>query len=325
MARSRELAELASAYDGGAVSLRNRLINGAMQIPQRGTSFAPTLNSIFYTLDRWAVYALGAAPTVTQGTGDGGRFNRSLDIAGVAGNTTSTVVQRIESLNSSDLNGAPVVVSARVFSSSASSVTVALSAANSPDNFAAVTSVSSSVQALSAGWNTIFVPANLSSGTPANGLQLEILFGALGAGQVRRITGLQLEPGTVGSQFDRRPIGFEVMLAQRYFEKSYSINVAPGTNTVAGKAFVYVNANTAIFTSGGNGCPFKVTKRAPATVTLFSGAGAAGVVDDDNAGVTRAAIADFVSDAGFRVYLLNSMTPSAAVNLTWHWTANSEL
>ena len=38
MSKARELAELGAVYDSGALSNRNMVINGAMQIAQRGTS-----------------------------------------------------------------------------------------------------------------------------------------------------------------------------------------------------------------------------------------------------------------------------------------------
>ena len=50
MTRARELAELGSVYDSGALSNRNMLINGAMQIYQRG---AGTYTNNNFALDRW--------------------------------------------------------------------------------------------------------------------------------------------------------------------------------------------------------------------------------------------------------------------------------
>ena len=66
MTRARELAELGSVYDNGALSNRNLIINGAMQVAQRGTSFASVGN--VYTLDRFQMYKqnTGAAFTITQ-------------------------------------------------------------------------------------------------------------------------------------------------------------------------------------------------------------------------------------------------------------------
>ena len=66
MSKARELAELGAAYDSGALSNRNVIINGAMQVAQRGTSFASVGN--VYTLDRFQMYKqnTGAAFTITQ-------------------------------------------------------------------------------------------------------------------------------------------------------------------------------------------------------------------------------------------------------------------
>ena len=54
MSKARELAELGAVYDSGALSNRNLVINGAMQVAQRGTSstgFSAT--SGYYTVDRF--------------------------------------------------------------------------------------------------------------------------------------------------------------------------------------------------------------------------------------------------------------------------------
>jgi len=66
MSKARELAELGAVYDSGALSNRNVIVNGAMQVAQRGTSFASVGN--VYTLDRFQFYKQnsGAAFTVTQ-------------------------------------------------------------------------------------------------------------------------------------------------------------------------------------------------------------------------------------------------------------------
>jgi len=66
MSKARELAELGAVYDSGALSNRNVIVNGAMQVAQRGTSFASVGN--VYTLDRFQMYKqnTGAAFTITQ-------------------------------------------------------------------------------------------------------------------------------------------------------------------------------------------------------------------------------------------------------------------
>ena len=50
MSKARGLADLGNAFNDGALSNRNLIINGAMQVAQRGTSF--TADNVF-TLDRW--------------------------------------------------------------------------------------------------------------------------------------------------------------------------------------------------------------------------------------------------------------------------------
>jgi hypothetical protein len=46
--------------------------------------------------------------------------------------------------------------------------------------------------------------------------------------------GVQVERGSYATPLERRPPGVELALCQRYFEKSYPQNVAPGTATTAG-------------------------------------------------------------------------------------------
>jgi len=56
MSKARELAELGAAYDSGALSNRNLVINGNMQVWQRATSATTVSNSTYQTVDRWKFY-----------------------------------------------------------------------------------------------------------------------------------------------------------------------------------------------------------------------------------------------------------------------------
>ena len=56
MTKARQLADLGNAYDDGALSNRNLIINGAMQVAQRGTSATGIgAASGYFTCDRWGI------------------------------------------------------------------------------------------------------------------------------------------------------------------------------------------------------------------------------------------------------------------------------
>lgn len=85
MTKARELAELGAVYDSGALSNRNLIINGAMQVAQRGTTFTTAATGT-NLLDRFEVLANvnGASKiTYSQSTEAPTGFNSSmkLDVA----------------------------------------------------------------------------------------------------------------------------------------------------------------------------------------------------------------------------------------------------
>jgi len=53
MSKARGLADLGNVYNDGALSNRNKVINGAMQVAQRGTSSAGFTTGGYYTIDRF--------------------------------------------------------------------------------------------------------------------------------------------------------------------------------------------------------------------------------------------------------------------------------
>ena len=72
MSKARELANLGNAYSDGALSNRNRIINGAMVIDQRnaGASVATSSGNNLYSLDRWqTIYSQTSKFTIQQNAG----------------------------------------------------------------------------------------------------------------------------------------------------------------------------------------------------------------------------------------------------------------
>ena len=100
MSKSRDLSVLPNQ----SLSFKNRLINGAMQIWQRGTS--STTSGVYGTADRWL--QIGTSATWSQSTDVPTGFRHSMS---VSGSNFVQIVQRIESLNCTDLVGETVTFS----------------------------------------------------------------------------------------------------------------------------------------------------------------------------------------------------------------------
>jgi hypothetical protein len=228
---------------GGSSFLRNRIINGAMDFAQRGTSFSsPAVSS--YTLDRWAVYSSGTAPaTVAQVAGPAG-YRYALQITGATGNTGTVLIQKIESYNCSDLSGQTVTIQADIAVSSAQTVQWVLQYATAQDNFGSLTSITSGTWSATTTATTFTATiTGLPSGA-TNGLQLQIApqnGGAFTSGTIT-ITGVQLELGSVATPFERRQYGHELALCQRYYVRLHNNNL-PYVQFAVGRAYSTTNGS----------------------------------------------------------------------------------
>ena len=83
MSKARGLADLGNAYDDGALSNRNLIINGAMQVAQRGISVTGVNSSNYYTVDRTKITTGGSpsyAFTVSQSSTAPEGFSNSLKL-----------------------------------------------------------------------------------------------------------------------------------------------------------------------------------------------------------------------------------------------------
>ena len=215
---------LAGQFDSASTfGFKNRLINGQMQIAQRGTSgtsgsTVPTTAPTYPSIDRWYAYATGATVTVAQAAGSGATKN-TLQVTGAASVTAVGVGQRIEQLNSYDLAGSTCTLSVNMSNSLLTTVTWTASYATSADTWSSKTqiatgtfTVTSSLVNYSA---QIIVPAAATTG-------IEILFtvGAQTSG-TWVIGNAQFEKSsTVATSFDFRSYGTELALCQRYYSIS---------------------------------------------------------------------------------------------------------
>ena len=193
---------------------KNRIINGAMGIWQRGTSFGSTFG--IYTADRWWV---GNQTSAAQSSDTpSSAYSYSLEVANTGASFPLTA-QRIESANCQDLVSQQVTVSIWIKNVSGSAaVSAELYYATAKDNFASTTLIQS-VQlsaSPSSSWTLYTTTFNALPSSAANGIELRF-FRTNASASTTRYTGVQLEKGSTATSFDYRPYGTELFLCQRYF------------------------------------------------------------------------------------------------------------
>ncbi len=260
MGRARGLADLATAYDtGGALSFRNRIINGDMRIDQRNAGASITPLDGQYSVDRWACFRAQAskysvqqnAGAVTPPTG----FTNYLGVTSLSAYSSVAadyfgIVQNIEGLNVADFgwgsaSAKAVTLSFWVRSSLTGTLSGALRNAGNTRVYLFTYTVAA---ANTWEYKTITIPGD-TAGTwlATNGLGINVWFdlgsgsnltgtpGGWGSASAIRatgsvslvgtnaatfyLTGVQLEVGPVATPFERRPFGMELALCQRYFER----------------------------------------------------------------------------------------------------------
>lgn len=301
---------------------RNVIINGGMDVWQRGTSGFATTDGT-YTADRWRHTSNNL--TITRDTDVPTGFNYSAKLVGTSDNSFA---QRIESINAAPLAGQIVTVSFYAKRTSGSgALDVRLYYPSAVDNFASNTQIGSTYvvsSSPSSSWTrytytvSSVLPANV-----ANGLML--LINNTGAATTF-ITGVQLEVGTQASAFERRLYGSELALCQRYYEKSYNADVAPTTNTTAGIWY-----NTMAVDAVGNidlDINFCVPKRSTVgmTVAFYQASGTAGSWNYGRNGASGTTTMNFNIASTNHAHCYGS--PGGSWTPCWlygHWVVNAEL
>ena len=237
---------------------KNHIINGGFDVWQRGTSFS----SDVYGADRWKMYSPSShayTRSTDVPTAASPRFKYSASITGSGDGTGFK--QYIESANSSRLLGQDVTVSfwlKHTTGSGTDKFKAQLYTLNSLDNGSSGTSIGSTLFTSTTSWakyTTTF--SNLAANT-VNGLQLTLKYNGSGS-TVALITGVQLELGSVATDFEHRSYGEELALCQRYYQRTARYTTFAG------------------FSNGGSntqfGVPLSVPLRNTPTVTIENASG----------------------------------------------------
>ena len=138
------------------------------------------------------------------------------------------------------------------------------------------------------------------------------------------LTGLQVEAGSVATDFEFRTFAQEVALCQRYYESNMGPN-APVTTTDGSisSQWAYMGSQDSNSLLASTGIVYKVTKRTSPTVTIYnpSNTGTANRANSEGNEKTVTAVYGGINAAG-RVYVSGC---SAGDYVTYNWESTAEL
>ncbi len=138
------------------------------------------------------------------------------------------------------------------------------------------------------------------------------------------ITGVQLEAGSVATPFERRSYGQELALCQRYFEKSYNVDVAVATNTQVGVFWGQGSSDNG--SNFGVLIKFAVSKRATPIMAFYSETGTSGSwAYGRNGAFGTAALTNYATGQNSTAPYMNVGATWAVCYVTGHWTSSAEL
>ena len=257
MSKARELAELGAVYDSGALSNRNFIINGAMQVFQRGTSFS---GNSAYNADRWKVDNNSGGGGQSTDAPDG--FTYSLKINPSSGDAAPRQAIELPAAGEGGVfrSGQKFTLSFYLKSDNAGeSINIFIASGTNVD-----ATTTSQVNDTSTGLTTAtswtrytytFTSNNVGGSDTCYNI---VPYVGSPSGAIY-LTGVQLELGTEATPFEHRSFGQELALCQRYFEKTDREN--------ADTYRISINKGN---TSNSYYWPisFRVTKRAKPTTTL---------------------------------------------------------
>ncbi len=328
--------------NGSSLCFRNKIINGNFDIWQRGTSLGSASGTRFLA-DRWTNDSIGSQAAITRQPfilgqtsvpNEPSYFSRSV-VTSVPGNANySALIQRIESVKTLAGKTATLSFYAKADSNKPISITgyqyFGTGGTPSPDvlSFAQKINLTSSWQKFTYTFNAQSISGKTIGSDNDGYFQIVFYFDAgsnlnpvtdsLGQQSgTFDIAQVQLEEGSVATPFENRPIGTELALCQRYYEKSYNIDIIPASVTSTGIAFGSRQ------TGGGVAyVKFSTTKRATPAVNIWSVTGASGQVRNAAINADEIGTVQDASQSGFNVFPTTSTISQA---YAFQWVAQSEL
>jgi len=145
------------------------------------------------------------------------------------------------------------------------------------------------------------------------------------SGNYIEFTGVQLEKGTVATPFEFRPFATELALCQRYYEQSYEIGTAPGTNTNTGAVIVSGSSdsvNRIYYT-----LRYAVPKRTNIASTFYTNTGTSSLwswARNGASGTVLPSAYNSSTSTSYTFYIDIGATFTTGL-MYGHWVANAEL
>ena len=336
--------------DSSPLSYRNRVINGDMRIAQRGIQTGASASSLSnsFCIDRFSNYSFTGTARVQQTsiTNLSG-FNKALRYTVGSASSRHLTTTRFEGYNVSDLVGKQVTISFWIRGSKfftfgwycyvqgvGQSLVKNVSVTTEWQKISITFTMYSSIGSLIEGnafesvfnWYPDSTSLTASELTWVSGDKqgtTGTTYGFNTASDWVEITGVQLELGNKSTAFERRPIGIELPLCQRYFEKSYDLNDAIGSVNYQNFALMTAHANN----SGRAILPFKAEKRtASPVIVLYSYSGTENKISSSAGGMGDTGTVLTASGRGSYINVVDSGTGFTVGALYYvGWTANAEM
>lgn len=335
-----------------AGSFKNKIINGNFDIWQRGTS---QTTSGYGSADRWFSQNTGSTKVFSRQSFSVGEtlsgstiaskyYSRTVVTSVVGAGSYAQLIQKIESV--STLAGKTATLSFWAKADAPKNIAIELyqsfGTGGSPSP--AVSAIGSQLIALTSTWQKYTVTIDIPSisgkvlGTDSNDCLWITFWFEAGSNFVGRtanlgqqsgtfdIAQIQLEEGSVATPFEERHVGEELILCQRYYEKSYNISTALAAATIES---AYMSGILSAYLLHAPSIQFKVCKRSMPTCSVYSTYnGAGGNCAEYNISSTfvanRLLVISVLGEKSFEVQIAGGVgTPGNFVRM--HWIADAEL
>lgn len=201
---------------------KNLIINGGFDIWQRGTALVTLSNE--YSADRWKSTNTGIKVGLSNNAPDGFNYSAFID-ASLSGGQKGIVRQPIELIESGKAGqfktGNSYILSFWATATLGHDMKVSVrfvdsvgSTTNAVEHLSEIAGTSSATDV----WQKYETTFTIAGAPNSTNIALEVTIFDDAVDSIIKLTGVQLEEGSVATPFEQRPIGLELSLCQRYYQ-----------------------------------------------------------------------------------------------------------